>query len=266
LVLLTGTAFSSGDAPGAIGIAGDKRGSDLSFGFGKTVSPPACGCPDLVFTGLFKTRGLGYVYSTEFAEAVHAVADGTSTYSPPEIPAEWRTAAAEWRVYLAAHPGGDAERMNPTTFFNPQMGLDVEPFLSKEACSPALLYLASLEYRSKPGHQGVTPVFPRIVRTAVFDLGSQIVAKSRMAPTYAKRAATILTRITEAERMGAGQCEPSELVRAKSELDRARRAAAGVRSDVRETDASFARAQQVADALLTKRQFAFQKGFKCFPE
>jgi hypothetical protein len=233
------------------------EGADLSYGFANVLSPPAGGCPELAYTESFKARGLGYVYTTEFAEAVHAVANGKSTYSPQEIPPGWRAAAAEWRAYLAAHPA--AVPGSPA-------GPAADPYLGKDACSPALLYLASLEYRSRAGHQGVTPVFPRIVRTAVGDLGAQAAAKSRMAATYAKRSALIGAKIADAERMGAMECSPSELVRAKAELDRARHDAAGIRSGIRETDASFARAEQIADALLANRQFASRKGIKCYPE
>jgi hypothetical protein len=56
LVLLTGTAFSSSDSPGSAGIAGDRRGSDLSQKLGKAVPVPAFGCPDLAYTESFKAR------------------------------------------------------------------------------------------------------------------------------------------------------------------------------------------------------------------
>jgi hypothetical protein len=241
LVLITGNAWSSSDAPGGA-------------------------CPELAYTDSFKARGLGYVYTEEFAEAVSSVASGASTYSPQEIPAGWKTAAAEWRAYVAAHPAGEAGTMPTTTATGLQGGLTADPYLSKGACSPALLYLASLQYRSRVGGQGVTPVFPRIVKAGVMELGTQTVAKSRMAATYAKRGALIGEKIADAERMGAMDCTPGELARAKAELDRARRDAAGIRSGIQETDASFARAEQIADALLANRQFASRKGIRCFPE
>ena len=142
--------------------------------------------------------------------------------------------------------------------------LDPEPFLETDACVPALLYLASLEYRSRQENLDATPVFPHLVRTAIFDLGTQIVAKNRNTPAYAKRVFAVMAKISEAERMGAEKCEPSELARAKAALERARRDAAGVRSSVEETDASFAGAERLADALLTKREFAMSRGFKCY--
>jgi hypothetical protein len=240
LVLVTGSAWSSSDAPGA--------------------------CPELAFTDSFKARGLGYVYTEEFAEAVSAVASGASTYSPPEIPSGWRTAAVEWRAYVAAHPAGGAETMQTTPAPALPGALSADPYLSKDACSPALLYLASLHYRSRTGGQGATPVFPRIVKSGVMELGTQVVAKRRMTATYAKRGALIGEKIADAERMGAKDCSPSELARAKAELDRARVDAAGIRSGIEETDASFARAEQIADALLANRQFASRTGIKCIPE
>lgn len=240
LVLMTGSAWSSSDAAGA--------------------------CPELAYTESFKARGLGYVYTEKFAEAVSAVADGASTYSPQDIPSGWKTAAAEWRAYIAAHPAGETGAMPTTAAPGLQGGLTADPYLSKDACSPSLLYLASLHYRSKTGGQGATPVFPRIVKAGVMELGTQVVSKSRMAATYAKRGALIGEKIADAERMGAMDCAPSEVARAKSELDRARRDAAGIRSGIQETDASFARAEQIADALLANRQFASRTGIRCYPE
>ncbi|PWB63075.1 MAG: hypothetical protein C3F14_08750, partial [Deltaproteobacteria bacterium] len=209
---------------------------------------------------------LGYVYTEEFADAVNAVASGASAYSPQEIPAGWKSAAAEWRAYIAAHPAGGAGTMQTTAAAGLQGGMTADPYLSKDACSPALLYLASLQYRSRVGGQGVTPVFPRIVKAGVMELGTQVAAKNRMAATYAKRGALIGEKIADAERMGARDCTPSELARAKAELDRARSDATGIRSGIQETDASFARAERIADALLANRQFASQKGIKCYPE
>jgi hypothetical protein len=258
LASTAGNAFSSGELPGSVGIVGDKMGSDILFGLGPDASSPACGCPDLAYTEPFKAKGLGYVDTREFAEAVHAVASGNSRYSPREIPPGWQAAEAAWRRVLAAHTNVAAELAPARTFMTQ---LDAKPFFGKEACSPPLLYLASLEYRSMPGHQGVTPVFPRLVRAAAFDLGTRVVAKSRMAGNYAKRIAAIGVKIAEAERMGAEASAPRELSRAKSELDRARMDATGVRSGIQDTEASFARAEQTAGILLGN-QFASRKRFK----
>lgn len=117
---------------------------------------------------------------------------------------------------------------------------------------PALIYLASLEYRSWPGHEGTTPIFPRVLRAAVAELESRLAEKRRMAEAYAKRAAAIAARIAEAERSGVRNFAPDELARAKSELERARRNALGVRSNLLETDTAFARAEKVADGLLRR--------------
>ncbi|HEY7586454.1 MAG TPA: hypothetical protein VH866_08095 [Candidatus Deferrimicrobiaceae bacterium] len=266
LVLLTGSAFPAGESPGILSAVDDNRAGELSQRMGKAVTVPAFGCPDLAYTDTFKTKDLGYIYSTGFAESVNAVASGNSTYSPPEIPAGWKAAAVEWREYLEAYPEGEAGPSRQVAFTNREGRFDIEPLLSKDACAPALLYLASLDYRSRTGNKGVTPVFPRVVRSAVIDLGTQVVAKNRMAPAYAKRAATVMAKIAEAERMGAKDCQPGELAQTKAELNRARADAAGVRKDVQETDAAFAKAEKAADSLLTKRQFAMQKGFKCYPE
>ncbi len=266
LVLLTGYAFSAGESPGILGAISESRGEDLSQKMGKGVTVPAFGCPDLAYTDTFKAKDLGYIYSAGFAESINAVASGNSTYSPPEIPAAWKAAAVEWREYLEAYPEGEAGQSRQPAFTSREGRFEIEPLLSKEACTPALLYLASLDYRAKAGNKGVTPVFPRVVRSAVIDLGTQVVAKNRMSPTFARRAAAVMAKITEAERMGAKDCQPGELAQAKAELSRARADAAAVRKGVQETDAAFAKAEQAADSLLTKRQFAMQKGFKCYPE
>lgn len=266
LVMLAATGFSSGDVPASKGSLGDKRGNDLSNGPAQAAGPLACGCPDLADTELFASKGLGYVKSAEFAEALQAVANGQSVYSPQEMPTDWSATAAGWRAYIAARPAGGQEPARPAGYPISQARLDPDLFIGKEACSPSLLYLASLEYRSRMGHQGVKPVFPRLVRIATNELGATIVAKNRMTAAFETRSAGIMNKIVEAERMGAGECQPNELANARSELDRARRAASGIRAGVLETDAAFVRAEQAASALLTKRRYALQKGFKCLPE
>jgi hypothetical protein len=245
-------------------MTGDAWSGDPSHGSGKTDSVPACGCPDLVYTDVFKARRLGYVNSPEFADAIRAVASGKSLYSPPEIPNGWLEAAKGWSAFVAAHPKGVSEPLDPARTMGFGTRLDPEPFLSKDACVPALLYLASLEYRSRQGNWDLTPVFPHLVRTAIFDLGTQIVVKNRNTPAYAKRTVAVMAKISKAEKMGAGDCEPTELARTKAALDHARRDAAGVRASVEETDASFSNAERLADSLLTKRQYAMAKGFICY--
>lgn len=266
LIMLASTAMPSGDVPASMGTGNDRRGADLTGGNGKDFSVPGCGCPDLAYTELFESKGLSYVFTAEFGDAIQAVANGRSAYSPKEIPPEWPSAAAAWRSYIAAHPGGEAGTLQSASFPNSRALLDQDAFLSNDACTPALVYLASLEYRSRPGHQGVNPAFPRLVRTAIYELGSTVVAKNRMAPAYAARTTGIRNKIAEAERMGAQDCQPGELAGAKSALDHALRAASGARVGVPETDTSFAKAEKAADALLAKRVYAMQRGVKCLPE
>ncbi len=263
-LFIADTGYSSGDAPASLNRMAGKHGGDLS---GEAISFPDCGCPDIAYTESFKSGRLGYVKSAEFAESVRAVASGASEYSPREIPPGWKTIAADWVAFLATHPEGEGVPDRPKPFLDFPRGDDRSTFLKdSESCAPALIYLASLDYRSRAGRQDVSPVFPRIVRKAVGDLDVLVAVKRQMAERFATRSAAIGSRIAEAERMGAGSCEPGELARAKSELYQARIGAAGVRSSLQETEALFDRSEQVADTLLAKRQFAARNGFKCYME
>ena len=129
-----------------IGIGGRRRRADEGHPRRvRSVSAPSGGCPDRAYTEIFQSKGLGYVHSREFAEAVRDVAIGASKYSPKEIPATWRDDAENWI-------GPGSEKL---------------PFhRGDDACNPALVYMASMEYRARPGHEDVTPVFPRNVRAA----------------------------------------------------------------------------------------------------
>ncbi len=225
---------------------------------------PDCGCPDLVYSEAFQSKGLGYVSTPEYADAVRAVANGTSKYSPEEIPAAWRSIAAEWTAYLAMHPAGMSEPAESPVYSDAGEPYDAAAFLrKKEACGPALLYLASLEYRSRSGHEGVKPVLPLVVRAAAKDIEARVVAKQGMAASYAKRASAIGTRIAETERIGAEECSPGDLALAKSELELARREAGGVRTSLLETESLFRRAEQAADSILSIRRVASVKGTVC---
>jgi hypothetical protein len=197
---------------------------------------------------------------------MQAVANGKSVHSPKEIPPEWPAVAAGWRTFLATRLKGEAELAPGGTFPEPRGWTDTNPYPGKEDCAPALVYLASMEFRSRSGNENVTPAFPRLVRAAVFELGSTAVARNRMGPAHAKRTGDIMTKIAEAERMGAKACQPQELARARNDLDRARGAASDVRAGIEETDALYVKAEQAADAILANRRFALQKGIKCAPE
>jgi len=216
-----------------------RQGNDLFDMPAGKESPPAGGCPDLVSTEVFQSKGLGYVHTREFAEAVRAVAVGASRYSPKEIPASWRKDAESWI--------GPASEILPLP-------------KGEDACNPALLYLASMEYRAKPGHEGVTPVFPGNVRAAIREVHT--VAEWKKAGPFKERAAAVDFKIAVAERMGAGECSKVELESAKLLLDRARNVAAASRNNTVGVE-WLDRAERNADSLLANRQFAFRQGVRC---
>jgi len=120
----------------------------------------ALACPDIASTELFGSEGLEYVHTVEFAEAVFAVATGKSRFSPREVPAEWRTTAYAWGAHVAA---------SDTMPALPGAGPAPVPLSLLErssACSPFLLFRASLEYRSVSGHDDAPLVYPHKVRAA----------------------------------------------------------------------------------------------------
>jgi hypothetical protein len=252
-VVFFGTAYSLGDNPSPADIGTGSLNATLFEGAATSVPARAGTCPELAYTEIFRAKKLEYVDSLEFAESMQAVADGKSVYSPREIPPEWPAIAAGWRTILSGGNKGEAS-------------IYTDKRIGREDCGPALVYLASLEFRARPGHAEATPAFPRLVRAAASDLGSTAAAGNRMGPDYAKRAADIMTKFSEAERMGAQVCQPQELARARNELNRARSAASGVRAGVMEIDALFVNAENAADAILADRRFAFQQGFRCYPE
>lgn len=247
---------SDDPAARAVGAA-DRRAGSLSGNLEKMDFQPNCRCSDIAHTGAFRANRLQYVQTPEFAQAVQMLASGSSRYSPRyarDLPlTTWRSFATELRQRSAADAG---EAVGPTASavsYDVQTGNGGLCFLGvEERLIPALLYLASLEYRSWPGHADVTPVFPRIFRAATSELDARIGEKRRMAGEFAKRAAAIRARIAEAERRGPGSCAPAEIARAKSELNSACRDALGVRSSLQETDMAFARAERAAEQLLPR--------------
>jgi len=77
-----------------------------------------------------------------------------------------------------------------------------------------------------------------------------------MAVGFASRAASIGTRIAQAEKQGAADCTPRQLAAAKSELVRVRQEATSARTSLNETEAAFLRAESLADGLVVNRQLA----------
>jgi hypothetical protein len=241
LLLAGGTvsAYPFGDPLASVGAGAYLQGNTLADNPGRTESPPVPGCPGLAYTEIFRSKGLGYVHSREFAEAVRAVAVGASEYSPKEIPASWRDDAENW---IGTESGTLPIRNG------------------EDACNPALLYLASMEYRAKPGHEDVKPVIPRYVRAATRE--ARVVEEWRKAGPFSERAAVVEFKIEVAERMGAGECARVELESAKLLLDRARNVAAASRDNSKGAE-WLDRAERNAESLLADRQFAFRQGVRC---
>jgi hypothetical protein len=241
-LLLSGvaaTAYSSGDTLASVGTNVYRHGNDFADKPAEKKSPPVGGCHDLAYTEVFQSQGLGYIHSREFAEAVRAVAVGASKYSPKEIPSSWRKDAESW-----IWPGSENLPLPK----------------GEDACNPSLLYLASMEYRARPGHEGMTPILPRNVRAATREI--RVVADWKKAGPFNERAAAVDFKIAVAERMGAGECSKAELESAKLLLDRARNVAAASRNSAKGVE-WLDRAELNADSLLANRQFAFRQGVMC---
>jgi hypothetical protein len=257
-LLLAGIAETGNSSP-------DIAGIEMQAGDFKMLSPhsfwPSGGCPDIAHTKTFQGKGLGYVTSPEFADAIRAVAVGASEYSPAEIPPDWRVAAESWIEYASLIPGEENPPLSPIALFQLR-GEELQFPNGKYACRPDLLYLASLEYRKMQRQENLSPVFPRIVQAATKDLQEVIAAKRQMARRFATRSAVIGSKIAEAERKGAADCSPDKVARAKRELERAFIEARMVRSPLSETVSSFDRAERTAESLVPRR-FASSRGGGC---
>lgn len=260
-VLWTGTGYSLEYSPppalSADGHAGDRYGS-----IDKADSRPSLSCADVAYTDIFRARRLEYVHSPEFAEAVRFVVSGASRYSPAEIPAAWTTIATEWSRHLGSHREGAAGPAVSAEFTDDRAGDGGLHLLREgESLAPALVYLASMEYRSRRGHEDVTPVFPWVLRQAYADLDNRVAAKRQSAKGFSKRAAAIAAKISDAERKGAGDDAPDLVTRAKSALDCACRDAMGFHASVRETEAAFDSAERAAEAISARDRYRSKGAF-----
>lgn len=221
-------------------------GPELS---GKTVPRGAFLCPDLARTELFRSKGLKYVHTLPFAEAISAVAGGKSSFAPPPVPAEWQDASSRWLMHLLTHEAG----LLPDSLLLP-LG---EGFSSEEdPCDPQLLHKSSLEYRARSGNESTGVVYPYFVPIAAHELEKMILPHS-------VRAERIAATIEQAERMGAAECLPGLVGEAKTALDGARRVAAERHYDAVVLEPSFADAERLADALAEGRRVAAAQGVPC---
>jgi hypothetical protein len=207
-------------------------------------------CPDLAQTELFRAKGLEYVHTMAFAEAMLAVAGGRSKFAPSPVPQEWQAAAANWTVHLATHEAGLAPQW--------LMGTIWPRFSSEEnSCDPQLLYKASLEYRAQPGNGGAAVVFPYYPKIAAYDLEEMIVP-------FSGRVDRVSSKIATAEQVGSRDCVPEKVARAKELLETARRATAEYHYDGLVIESFFARAENAAEELMEERRMAAASGFTCY--
>jgi len=236
-VATTGVARASGEAvPDAGADAGQPQRTFV--------------CPDLASTDLFRSKGLQYVHTLAFAEAVAAVAGGTSPFAPQPVPKEWSSVAAQWYLHLVAH---DAE--TPGAQMPP---LRWEGFSADDApCDPVLLHKASLEYRSIPGNGKAGVLFPYYVPIAAHELEEKILA-------LARRGERIAAKIALAERMGAAQCSPGTVAKAKAGLEGANRIAANDHYSPEFSDPTYGAAERLADELTEGRRIAAALGITCY--
>ena len=259
---VAGTRSSSADGSGMAGPSVELKTGDF-----KMLSPfsfwPSCGCPDLVYTYTFRSEGLVYVGTPKFSDAIRAVANSASEFSPAEIPAEWRDAAQNWVEYLQMTPDGEGNPYSRPAMFQLRGGDLMQFPKGKYACSPDLLHLASLEYRKMEGREDLSPVSPLAVHAATREIEGIIADKRKMARNFAARAVAIVSKIVEAERKGAGNCSPGEIAWAKRELEQAFIEARTVQSPPRETVSAFDRAERLADSLRVPRHFASTGGSIC---
>lgn len=257
LIMQAGLVYPSDDSPASASAVGEKQASDLSGNLEKVDFKPSCNCCDFAYMDTFKANHLLYIQTPEFVEAVRTVASGDSKYSPragEDIPfATWKAFAMELGRHFEANTSEAVEPAPSAASSDVRAEKGGLGLLAERKCLiPALVYLASLEYRSKSGQAGIRPIFPRLLRAAAAELDARLSEKRRMAEAFAKRAAAIKARIAEAEQTAARKCSPDELARARSELQRACREALGVRSTLQETDTAFARAEKVVDGLVRR--------------
>lgn len=254
---IAGTGDSSADGPGI-----EMRAGDF-----KMLSPhafwPSSGCPDIAHTKTFQSRGLGYVGTPEFAEAIRAVAYDASEYSPAEVPPDWRIAAENWIEYMKMTRDEESNRFSPSALFQLRGGEELLFPKGKYACNADLVHLASLEYRKMQLREDAPQVFPRYVHAATKELQEIIATKRQMARSFAQRMTAIGSKIAEAERLQAGSCSPGEVARAKRELERAFIEARTVQATLPETVLSFERAERMANILLEPHLFASSGGGIC---
>ena len=278
LVLVLAVPVGGALASGGIGHAGPGDAVSLSStGSGATIRPAGFSlCPTIAETAQVRNKGIDYIRTREFAEAVSAVANGTSGFAPTKVPAEWRGAANLWmetatssgKPRIAVMPGEVGPDKFQVVLLSPS-GAPVDPTrigLEEGSCNSNLLFRASLEYRFRQGQEDAPLLYPHLVRNAASGIEKRVMAKMDSAARSAKRAEDIAARILEAERTGAAECQPRELARAKAELAVARDGIADLDFDPGVTEAVLARAEPLSGNLLAARRYAASRGIRCITE
>lgn len=184
VLTFTGTALPWGNAPTHFSIGYDV--GDVIPGYRDTFVC-ANACPDIAWTRVFKTRGLEYVHTGDFAECVYEVAQTYSSWHP-----EWPATSLAWGAHLAAdeviHANITEEQpthqlielaVDTVIFWDGSplpfgTSLNWEQYnVNTDCCSPWLIYLASRCYRNNID-DNVGLVYPWLVWTALNGLRSTI--------------------------------------------------------------------------------------------
>lgn len=277
LVLVIGVSAGSALASGGMGHSGP--GDAISFsstGNGPAVQPAGFSlCPAIAETAQVQNKGIDYVRSREFAEAVSAVANGTSSFAPVRVPAEWKGAAILWGASVASSgmpriavmQGETGLGKHRVVLLSPS-GATIDPTrigLEERSCNSDLLFRASLEYRFRKGQEDAPLLYPHLVRKAASGIEKKIIAKMDSAAKSAKRADDIAARIAQAEKAGAAECRPQELARAKAELAVALGGISDLNIDAGLTETVLARAERATSDLSTGGRFASMNAAYCGP-
>jgi hypothetical protein len=270
-------AGSAGSALASGGFGHAASGEAVSVSPKGTIpSVPSAGfslCPTIAETAQVQTKGIDYIRTREFAEAVSAVANGTSSFSPVRLPAEWKGAAALWGASVASNgtpkiavvPMESGLGTHKVVLLSPS-GAPLDPTrigLEERSCNSDLLFRASLEYRSRKGEEDAPLLYPHLVKKAASGIEKKIMAKMDAASRSAKRADAIAARIAQAEKTGAGDCQAQELALAKAELAVALGGISDLNMDASLTETVLARAESASSTLSTGGRLASVSAAYC---
>ena len=275
LVLVFGASAGSAPASGGIGRASHDDVVSYSLtGNGLAIQPAGFSlCPTIAETAQVRNKGIDYIRTREFAEAVSAVANGTSSFAPMRVPAEWKGAATLWgssftsngMPRIAVMSGEAGPGKHQAVLLSPS-GVPLDPKrigLEERSCNSDLLFRASLEYRFRKGQEDAPLLYPHLVRKAASGIEKKIMAKMDSAARSAKRADAIAARIVQAEKAGVGECQPLELARAKAELAIAVGGISDLDFDAGVTETVLVRAERASADLLAGGRFASVNAAYC---